>query len=173
MNLNREYLDYVVICGMRLIWDEINANWSKLARDVGLTVTEEQVLWVISFSDSSTVTEIAYILQRDKGTISKCVYSLEQNGFLTRFEGKDRRFYEFTLTKAGSDLIKELTRRHSETKGLTVARALMELSKEERDFFARTIVKLVKRVYGEKYIFDLCDMLVVPKEPANFLKRLT
>lgn len=88
MNNPRGSLDYVTICCLRLLWDEIYDNWVKVAQDAGLTVTEEQILLAIWLSEESTVTEVAFLLQRDKGTVSKGVYSLERNGLVERKTGQ-------------------------------------------------------------------------------------
>ena len=72
---------------LRLLWDRIYEGWSKSASDQGVTVTEEQVLWAIWLMGCGTVTEVARRLRRDKGTISKCVYSLEESGLIIRKAG--------------------------------------------------------------------------------------
>lgn len=172
MDLHREHLDLMVMYGLRLLWDEISTNWGKLARDMGLTLTEVQILWIISLSHSSTVTEVAYCLQRDKGTVSKSIYSLEQNGLIQRSEGEDRRFYDFTVSEKGNELLNQLGEAHAKGFGLTFVKAFVNLEKEERESFAQIIIKLVRQVYGEHYILDFCKMPSFPKVTAEFLKSL-
>jgi len=54
------------------------------------------------------VTDVAQILQRDKGTISKSVYSLECQGLVTRGTGEDRRYSCFNLTEKGEKVRQEV-----------------------------------------------------------------
>src|SRR5690554_5661737 len=101
MDNPRNSLDFLTICCLRLLWDDIYENWMMVPQDAGLTVTEEQILLVLRLASASTVTEAAFILQRDKGTISKSIFSLERNGLVRRKVLEDRRYSEFTLTAKG------------------------------------------------------------------------
>jgi len=97
---------------LRLLWDRIYEGWSKSASDQGVAVTEEQVLWAIWLMGCGTVTEVARRLRRDKGTISKCVYSLEESGLIIRKAGPDRRSYVFELSPEGDRVRLGLAKAH-------------------------------------------------------------
>lgn len=134
---------------LRLLWNSIYTDWSKSSDDHGLTVTEETSLWVIWLLGSATITEIASGLQRDKGTISKAMFSLEENGFVEREAGVDRRSYEFRISPAGDVLRRNLERVHGRDSAF--ARAFSTLSEEERNSFARIAMKLAAGIEGETY----------------------
>ena len=172
MDNPRGSLDFVTICCLRLLWDEIYDNWVKVAQDVGLTVTEEQILLAIWFFGESTVTEVASILQRDKGTVSKGVYSLERNGFVTRKTGQDRRYSEFTLTEMGEKVRLELVEKHVKGQGLAFAQGFLNLDDEERIAFARTAAKLVRYAYGDNYVLNIRQMQNLPSSTRELIDRL-
>lgn len=158
----RGSLDFATVCCLRLLWDEIYDNWVEVAQDAGLTVTEEQILFVVSFAPESTVTEVAFILQRDKGTVSKSLYSLEKNGLVARRTYLDRRYSGFTLTERGAAVLQELKEVHIRGHGLAFAQGFLALNEDERTAFARTAFKLVKYVYGDDYVSKVQQMGNLP-----------
>ncbi|HBN95988.1 MAG TPA: hypothetical protein DDZ66_06790 [Firmicutes bacterium] len=171
MDNARGSLDFVTICCLRLLWDEIYDNWEKVAQDAGLTVTEEQILLVIWFSKESTVTEVALIMQRDKGTISKSIYSLEKNGLVIRKICQDRRYCEFTLTERGEAVLHELIEKHAKGQGLAFAQGFLALDEKERVTFARTAFKLVQYVYGNNYVSNVQQMKNLPVNAVELISR--
>lgn len=168
----RGSLDFVTVCCLRLLWDEIYDNWVKVAQDVGLTVTEELILLAIWFCGESTVTEVASMLQRDKGTVSKGVYSLERSGLVARETGQDRRYSEFTLTEMGEKVRLELVEKHGRGQGLAFAQGFLTLTEEERIAFARTAAKLVRYTYGDTYINTIRQMRNLPNSTQELIDRL-
>ncbi len=150
-----EYLT-VVMC-LRLLWDNIYDYWAKAASDQGLTVTEEQVLWVIWLFDSSTVSDVARRLHRDKGTISKCIYSLEENGLVVRKAGIDRRSYTFELTEEGNRIRKSLGSAHRTHS--VFREAFAKLTTEEQETLLRLLMKLSADIEGEAYLSRLVKAL--------------
>lgn len=168
----RRSIDFVTLCCLRLLWDEIYDNWAKVAQGEGLTVTEEQILLVIWLSKESTVTEVAFILQRDKGTISKSIYSLERNGLVVRETGRDRRYSEFILTEMGEKVRQELVEQHTKGQGLAFAQGFLNLGEEERNSFARTAFKLARYVYGDHYVSEIQKMQNLPDKTAELISRL-
>ena len=172
MNNPRGSLDYVTICCLRLLWDEIYDNWVKVAQDAGLTVTEEQILLAIWLSEESTVTEVAFLLQRDKGTVSKGVYSLERNGLVERKTGQDRRYSQFTLTEMGHHVRSELAERHNQGQGLAFAQGFLLLDEAERAAFTRTAFKLARYVYGDHYIRNVKQMRNLPRTVIDLINTL-
>ena len=172
MDVPRSSLDFITICCLRLLWDEIYDNWVEVAQDVGLTVTEEQILLVLWLAKASTVTEVASTLQRDKGTISKSIFSLERNGLVVRQTLDDRRFSEFTLTEKGEQLSLELIDRHIEGQKMAFAQGFLTLDEEERTAFARTALKLVRYVYGDNYISAIQRMKNFPSDTKALIAKL-
>ncbi len=172
MDKPRGSLDFVVICCLRLLWDEVYDNWEEIAQNAGLTVTEEQILLAIWLSEESTVTEVAFLLQRDKGTVSKAVYSLESNGLLARKTGHDRRYSEFTLTEMGEQVRLELVEKHGQGRGLAFAQGFLRLDDEERNAFARTAFKLARYVHGDNYIENIQQMPNLPRNTRNLINKL-
>lgn len=150
MGVSKDSLYIATVFGLRLLWDSIYDDWSKSSADKGLTVTEEQVLWAIWLFDSSTVTEVASRLQRDKGTISKSIYSLEENGLIVREAGVDRRSYEFKITPEGEKLRRELgpAKNHISL----FFRAFHKLTETEQRTFLDITLKLAKHIEGEAYV---------------------
>ncbi|NLJ81254.1 MAG: winged helix-turn-helix transcriptional regulator [Firmicutes bacterium] len=134
---------------LRLLWDTIHNDWSKSASNWGLTVTEEQVLWAVWLFDSCTVSEIARHLQRDKGTVSKCVFSLEENGLIVREPGADRRSYGFRITAEGNEIRENLASIHGSN--CIFARGLRGLTEEEQKAFLDLLLKITKRIEGKPY----------------------
>lgn len=172
MDNPRESLDFVTICCLRLLWDEIYDDWVKVAQDAGLTVTEEQILLAIWLFGESTVTEVSFILQRDKGTVSKGVYSLERNGLVARKTGQDRRYSDFTLTELGGKVQLELAEKHLQGQGLAFAQGFLLLDEEEREAFARTAFKLTRYVYGDNYMENIQQMKHLPSSTLELINKL-
>lgn len=148
----------VVFC-LRLLWDNIYDSWSKAAADQGLTVTEEQVLWAIWLFDSSTVSDVAMRLRRDKGTISKCLYSLEENGLIVRRAGVDRRSFTFELTEEGNQVRQRLGSRHRACSGFREVYA--KLTAEEQETLLKLLLKLASGVEGEIHLARLVEALAI------------
>lgn len=172
MDHPRGSLDFIAICSLRLLWDEIYDNWVNVAQDAGLTVTEEQILLAIWLAGESTVTEVAFLLQRDKGTVSKGVYSLERNGLVARQIGQDRRYSKFTLTEMGKQLQTELVDKHIQGQGLAFAQGFLMLDEEERQAFTRTAFKLARYVYGDSYIEQIRQLSNLPKSTKELINKL-
>ncbi|HHT37522.1 MAG: MarR family winged helix-turn-helix transcriptional regulator [Candidatus Wallacebacter cryptica] len=151
----------VVFC-LRLLWDSIYESWTKAAADQGLTVTEEMVLWAVWLSDSSTVSDVASRLQRDKGTISKCIYSLEENGLIIRKAGSDRRSFTFELSEEGHKIRKSLGGAHRlHSVFLTAFRSLPD--GEQKTLFD-LLLKLVSKLEGEDYVSKMTKSLTLIDE---------
>lgn len=154
--LNESLYVTTVFC-LRLLWDTIYDGWAKISSDMGLTVTEEQVLWAIWLFDSSTVTEVASRLQRDKGTISKCIYSLEESGLVLRKAGVDRRSYEFKITEEGEKLRQRLSVAHGCSS--PVSQAFAKLTDAEQKMFLSLVAKLSQHIEGEAYVSEVIHHL--------------
>ena len=157
MDTPKENLYFAVVFCLRLLWDEIYDTWTKVSGDMGLTVTEEQILWVVWLFRSSTLTDIARRLRRDKGTISKSMYSLEENGLVVRKVGQDRRTFEFEITKEGALLCQELINAHGTDWGFT--KAFRSLAQEEQKVFVELILKLTRDIEGDRYVSELVRRL--------------
>lgn len=145
------------VFALRLLWDSIYDAWSKGCSDRGITITEEQVLWAIWLLDSSTVTGVASVLRRDKGTISKSIYSLEENGIVVREPGIDRRSYVFRLSTKGNELRKSLSVAHGSNSAFS--EALTTLSEDEQHAFIETVLKLAHYIEGETYVHRIVNSL--------------
>lgn len=168
----RNSLDFVTICCLRLLWDDIYDNWMILAQDAGLTVTEEQILLVLWLARASTVTEVAFILQRDKGTISKSIFSLERNGLVVRQTLDDRRYSEFTLTEKGEEMSQELIQAHKKGRGMGFAQGFLALEEDERLAFVQTAFKLTRYIYGDNYVSTVHQLRNLPDEAKRLIGRL-
>ena len=142
---------------LRLLWDRIYEGWSKSASDQGVTVTEEQALRAIWLMGCGTVTEVARRLRRDKGTISKCVYSLEESGLIIRKAGPARRSYVFELSPEGDRVRLGLAKAHG--RHSVVYRALATLDEEEQEALLRIILKVLADVEGETYMENVVRAL--------------
>lgn len=152
MKTPREQL-YLAVTSFRLLWGEIYEDWAKSTADFGLTVTEESILWILWSHKSSTVTELAQRLQRDKGTISKSIYSLEENGFVSRKYGENRRSFRFDITETGEDVLRRMTSEHA--RKWRLAKALDDLSDKEREVFLELARKLAEFIAGELRVYEL------------------
>lgn len=150
MDVPKESQYFMTVMCLRFIWDSIYGDWSKVSSDNGLTVTEEQALWVIWLFGSSTVTEVASRLLRDKGTISKSIYALEENGLIIRKAGIDRRSYEFTTTPVGDQVLKKLRAQHGHKS--TFSKALAQLTEVEQRTLFTIVIKLAQHIEGENFI---------------------
>ncbi|MGB4616387.1 MAG: winged helix DNA-binding protein [Limnochordia bacterium] len=153
MNCSKETEYLTAVFCLRLLWDNIYEYWNKAAADQGLTVTEELVLWVISLYDSSTVSDVAARLHRDKGTISKCIYSLEESGLIVRKAGTDRRSYTFELTEEGERIKKILGSSHRLHS--VFREAFAGLSGAEQETLLMLLTKLTAEIEGEAYLARL------------------
>ncbi|HHY10287.1 MAG TPA: winged helix-turn-helix transcriptional regulator [Firmicutes bacterium] len=157
MNVPRKSRYVTTVFCLRLLWDSIYDDWTKVTSDVGITVTEEQILWVIWLFDSCTVTEAARYLKRDKGTVSKCIYSLEESGLIFRQPGIDRRSYAFKITDEGERMRQNLERNHGISS--VFARALNNLNEKEQKEFLSLLLKITEQIEGKSYTSLLVQSL--------------
>ncbi len=81
---------------------EISIIMRKIAKDLGLTLSQVQLLLSIPFS-SISMTELANLLGIDNSTLTRNLNKLEKKGYVKRTKDYyDRRIYKISLSKKGS-----------------------------------------------------------------------
>ena len=74
----------------------------KIAKDLGLTLPQVQLLLSIPFS-SISMTDLANLLGIDNSTLTRNLNKLEKKGYVKRTKDYyDRRIYKISLSKKGS-----------------------------------------------------------------------
>ena len=81
---------------------EISIIMRKIAKDLGLTLSQVQLLLSIPFS-SISMTDLANLLGIDNSTLTRNLNKLEKKGYVKRTRDYyDRRIYKISLSKKGS-----------------------------------------------------------------------
>ena len=81
---------------------EISIIMRKIAKDLGLTLSQVQFLLSIPFS-SISMTDLANLLGIDNSTLTRNLNKLEKKGYVKRTKDYyDRRIYKISLSKKGS-----------------------------------------------------------------------
>ena len=81
---------------------EISIIMRKIAKDLGLTLSQVQLLLSIPFS-SISMTDLANLLGIDNSTLTRNLNKLEKKGYAKRTKDYyDRRIYKISLSKKGS-----------------------------------------------------------------------
>lgn len=81
---------------------EISIIMRKIAKDLGLTLSQVQLLLSIPFS-SISMTDLANLLGIDNSTLTRNLNKLEKKGYVKRTKDYyDRRIYKISLSKKGS-----------------------------------------------------------------------
>ena len=81
---------------------EISIIMRKIAKDLGLTLSQVQLLLSIPFS-SISMTDLANLLGIDNSTLTRNLNKLEKKGYVKRTKDYyDRRIYKISLSKIGS-----------------------------------------------------------------------
>ena len=74
----------------------------KIAKDLGLTLSQVQLLLSIPFS-SISMTDLANLLGIDNSTLTRNLNKLEKKGYIKRTKDYyDRRIYKISFSKKGS-----------------------------------------------------------------------
>ena len=81
---------------------EISIIMRKIAKDLGFTLSQVQLLLSIPFS-SISMTDLANLLGIDNSTLTRNLNKLEKKGYVKRTKDYyDRRIYKISLSKKGS-----------------------------------------------------------------------
>ena len=81
---------------------EISIIMRKIAKDLGLTLSQVQLLLSIPFS-SISMTDLSNLLGIDNSTLTRNLSKLEKKGYVKRTKDRyDRRVYKISLLKKGS-----------------------------------------------------------------------
>jgi len=83
----------------------VNACYRPLLNDIGLTYSQYSVMLVLWEQESTTLGELARLLQLDSGTLSPLLKRMAEHGHLTRSRSADdERVLIVSLTPAGRAL---------------------------------------------------------------------
>jgi MarR family protease production transcriptional regulator HPr len=92
----------------RGVFKILEQDWQSAANQIGLTMAEQHVLWILHFEKEATMTEIADIGLWDVSTVMQVVKRLKEKEFvLSRKMQHDRRISYVSLTKAGEEKVAE------------------------------------------------------------------
>ena len=120
--------------------------FNRRVKDVGLTRTQWQVLYLLYQHDGQTQTELADTLTMAKPPLGKVVDRLEEDGWVERRdEPKDRRAKRVFLTEKVTPLIGPLERIVDEIGDITTS----GLSNTDREAFIKFLHAAHRNLAGE------------------------
>lgn len=99
---------FELILLLKLLNDEMDYYLAKHSLRLGLSVSELQILWIVSFSNETTFLEIARLTGQSKEQIREIVAALEADGLVQRVYQNDSRRCTLAATHEGRTLIGEL-----------------------------------------------------------------
>lgn len=123
IRVNSRYLKY-----MEQTLNELNFDNSR-----------RRILFTISTENDLSISEIVGYTDMKISTVTKLVYRLEHEGYLTTYTSpQDRRVTQVVITQQGIDKVREIYR---DTKPM-LAKSLEGLTEDEIDTFNATLKKI-------------------------------
>jgi DNA-binding MarR family transcriptional regulator len=93
---------------LKLLNDEVNHYFGKYSLRLGLSLSELQILWIVSLSNETTFLEIARLTGQSKNEIREVVTALEADGLVQQIHHSDSPRCTIAATHEGRSLIGEL-----------------------------------------------------------------
>lgn len=125
---------------------EIEHFLTKQVLKLGLTLVELQVLWVVTVSGETVMTDLALLVSRSKNELQAVVHSLEADELIIKVSNSDSRFFVLKATSKGENLLAEIQR------AIEVDRLTKRVdSKLTRDYI-RSARRLVRAFRGNQNV---------------------
>lgn len=118
----------------------LNAQATELLMEgIGFTLVEWRLIQLLRIYDNASSTEIAGILQMDRGQLSRKIKKMVDRGLL-RFEtdANDQRVQHLHLTEAAHDLSRKMMPTMAARQDLLLA----DVTSEDLDAFYRVVEKI-------------------------------
>lgn len=104
----REVVDTCLCLHLRQAARVVTQRLDDALRSTGLRTTQFTVLAVLAEEGAVPVTQLAEVIVADRTTLTRVLDRLEEQGFLSRKEGKDdRRSRTVVLTASGKSAVKK------------------------------------------------------------------
>jgi len=88
------------------VMNSINTDWSKVARELDLTVPQHHLLWILNFRPGATMTQLAEYSLWTVANVKQVVDNLIKKGIAIKYtDPKDARARRVYLTDKGAEML--------------------------------------------------------------------
>lgn len=141
---------HVILNLIRGLYKALDNDWRRAAAEVGLTPCQQHLLWILSFRNGSTLTEISEIGVWHVSTVMSMVERMEKNGLVTKeVDANDARTKRIFLTEKGCRVRKETLKGEEHFRLLSLLNNMNEKEVEEG---TKILQYLVSELLGEKFV---------------------
>lgn len=93
---------------MLAVMNSINTDWSKVARELDLTVPQHHLLWILSFRPGATMTQLAEYSLWTVANVKQVVDNLIKKGIAIKYtDPRDARARRIYLTDKGTEMLRK------------------------------------------------------------------
>ncbi|MCG8400821.1 MAG: MarR family transcriptional regulator [Firmicutes bacterium] len=132
------------------IVDSINTDRSKIAKELGLTIPQHHLLWVIHFKPGCTLSQLAEYSLSTVANVKHVVDNLVKKEVVVKYiDPKDARARRVYLTERGEELIKKAAK---SAEGYRVLSMLDKLQEEEVQKNMETLFSVVENLQSKEYV---------------------
>ncbi|MDQ0256215.1 MarR family protease production transcriptional regulator HPr [Evansella vedderi] len=136
------------IRGMSKVLEE---EWQSNAKDIGLTLAEQHVMWIVNSKEKISVTDIAKIGLWDRSTVMQIIKRLQEKDLIYMTKNKkDLRVTFIALTKEG-----KAKRDESQQKTYKFFEFIEDYQKNNKEFmeeFLRFYREFNRHFHGEEFV---------------------
>lgn len=141
---------HMLINLFRGLYKSIDDDIRRVAARYGLTPAQQHLLWVLSFNNGSTLTEISKLGQWHVSTVMNMVERMEKMELLYKIvDENDARVKRIFLTARGEELRK---RTEDNVSSFRIAKMLAEMDMNEFSEEVKPLIQLVRRLEGDKFV---------------------
>ncbi|SHK46006.1 MarR family protein [Desulforamulus aeronauticus DSM 10349] len=141
---------HVLLNLIRGLYKALDSDWRKAASEVGLTPCQQHLLWILSFRNGSTLTELSEIGVWHVSTVMSMVERMEKNGLVTKVvDLNDARTKRIFVTEKGSRVRKETLKGEEHFRLLSLMNNMNEQEVKEG---TKILQYLVSELLGERFI---------------------
>ncbi|MCE3039474.1 MarR family winged helix-turn-helix transcriptional regulator [Helicobacter anatolicus] len=118
---------------------------ANMLREFDIGFEQAGILSVVKKNKMSSINEIAAIFDKDKGTISRAMKTLEAKGLISRIhQDGDKRVVYIELTELGRKKVEIIEKVMQEINEQKIDKALQD---EEKKAFLKTLNKILEAFY--------------------------
>ncbi|MCE3036941.1 MarR family transcriptional regulator [Helicobacter sp. faydin-H20] len=118
---------------------------ANMLREFDIGFEQAGILSVVKKNKMSNINEIAAIFDKDKGTISRAMKTLEAKGLISRIhQDGDKRVVYVELTELGRKKVEIIEKVMQEINEQKIDKALQD---EEKKIFLKTLNKILEAFY--------------------------
>lgn len=141
---------HVLLNLIRGLYKALDNDWRKAAAEVGLTPCQQHLLWILSFKNGSTLTELSEIGVWHVSTVMSMVERMERNGLVSKeVDSNDARTKRIFITEKGRRVRQETLKGEGHFRLLALLNNMKEKEVEEG---TKILQYLVSELLGERFL---------------------